>query len=109
MPYFKMVLGRGYGKPHIALDNVEIGQRTLCKREIKAEVDWKSITELSGDECERCAQRTEWVDESGTRVPAVGFDLIERLVKDLDGQPIHPRLPRTRRPLRWCPAAERRK
>jgi hypothetical protein len=95
MPYFRMNLGRGQGKAHIAVDDVAVGGRTLCGREIKAEVSWSSITELSGDECGQCARKTEWVERSGNRVPAAGLVLLDAL---LDGEPINSRLPSRRGP-----------
>jgi hypothetical protein len=75
MPYFKMVRGRG--KQHIAI-NVEPGGKTLCGRTIPEDEPWKTIQELSGDECERCAQKTGWVTgQRGGPEPATDvFDLL---------------------------------
>jgi hypothetical protein len=92
MPYFKMHLGRGQGNAHIVVDNVEVGQRVLCGREIKSEMCWKSISELSGDECERCASKTKWVEKRVGRVPADLFDGL------FDDEPVYPRLPRCQGP-----------
>ncbi len=72
MPYFKMVSARG--KQHIAI-TVEPGGKTLCGRTIPEDAAWKTVRALSGDECERCARKTEWVaGQRGEPEPATDLD-----------------------------------
>lgn len=72
MPFYKMTSGSG--RPHLATAIDDDPVSALCGRKVSVS-GWRSVTNLDGDECERCAAKTGYVKtEVGEIVPTAETD-----------------------------------
>jgi len=54
-----MKMQNSVGAKHLARPSeTGVGDMTLCGKPIKPNLAWKSVTELTGDECINCAENT---------------------------------------------------